>query len=442
MIHPLTHSYRKAIPFLKLNNLTSWIFIGLFLGLFIGIITPGIVPIIKPFQGLFLHGVKCTIAPLIFATIVTGVASAGSFKQLGYMGLRTFVYFEIITTLALAIGLLVVNLLKPGIGIQVRLPHSDSISAYTSTKISYSGFIEHLLPTNFADAMVRGDVLQIVIFSTLFAFAVLAVGEKAKVVLSFCEALTEIMFKFVNYIMFLAPIGVCAAIATAIADNGWQVVLPLCKLVGTLYLALFLFVVIVLYPVCKLYQIPVRSFIRQIKAPVLWAFATTSSESAYPMALKNMEDFGVPRRIASFVLPMGYSFNLDGSSLYLSLTAIFVAQVSGIHLSIEQQILIMLTLMLTSKGVAAVPRTAIVVLSGTLTSFGLPLEGLALILGVDAFMDMGRSAINLLGNCLATAVVARAEGIPLGVPQTQTPHSPQVAITTPPHRAKLSKITL
>lgn len=410
----MDQKYKKASPFFKKNSLTIWIFIGLFVGLLLGGFAPGWVPVIKPFQGLFLHGVKCTIAPLIFSTIVSGIASGGSFKQLGLMGLRTFVYFEIITTLALAVGLVVVNLLQPGVGIQLGSVKTEGLIPVTNTKLTLSGFVEHLLPTNFADAIVRGDVLQIVIFSTLFAFAVLAIGEKARPILAFCEALSETMFKFIGYIMYLAPLGVCAALASAVSENGLQVVLPLFKLVGTLYFALFVFVFAVLYPVCKLFKIPVLDFARQVKDPVLWAFATTSSESAYPMALERMEQFGVPKRVSSFVLPMGYSFNLDGSTLYLSLASVFVAQVAGIHLSIGQQLLIMLTLMLTTKGVAAVPRTSIIVLSGTLTAFGLPLEGLALILGVDAFMDMGRSAINLLGNCLATAVIARSEGIPLG----------------------------
>jgi proton glutamate symport protein len=314
----------------------------------------------------------------------------------------------------LTIGLLVVNVVKPGTGIHFNAGKFEGISTSpVNSPITYQWFIEHLLPTNFADAVVRGDVLQIVIFSTIFAFAMLAVGEKAKPILKFCEALADIMFKFISYIMYLAPIGVCAALASAVADNGWQVIVPLLKLVGTLYLALALFVIIVLLPVCKIFKIPAIAFAQQIKGPVIWAFATTSSESAYPLALEKLESFGIPRRIASFVLPMGYSFNLDGSTLYLSLASVFVAQVAGIDLSVSQQILIMLTLMLTTKGVAAVPRTSIVVLSGTLTAFGLPLEGVALILGVDAFMDMGRSAINLLGNCLATAVIARSEGIVL-----------------------------
>lgn len=409
----MTRNVRKAPPLFKKNSLTTWIFLGLFAGLFLGSVTPQWVPFVKPFQTLFLHGVKCAIAPLIFATIVTGIASAGSFKQLGVMGARAFIYFEVITTLALAVGLLVVNILKPGVGIPLATERVD-LPAITQTKISFASFFEHLIPPNFADAVVRGDVLQIVIFSTLFAFAVLSIGDKARPIVSFCEALGEVMFKFVGYIMYLAPIGVCSALASAMAEHGWHVVFPLFKLVGALYFALGLFVLVVLLPVCKFFKIPIRSFYRHVKDPVIWAFATTSSESAYPMALEGMERFGVPRRIASFVLPMGYSFNLDGSTLYLSMASIFVAQVAGIDLSVGQQIMVMLTLMLTTKGVAAVPRTSFVVLSGTLTAFGLPLEGLTLILGVDAFMDMARSAINLLGNCLATAVIARAEGVKLG----------------------------
>ncbi len=378
---------------------------------------------IKPFQNLFLHGVKCVIAPLIFATVVTGVASAGGFKQLGVMGARTFLYFEVVTTLALVVGLLVVNVLQPGVGVSLEGYGTGALSEFSGAhQMTFASFIDHLLPVNFADAVVRGDVLQIVIFSTLFGLAALACGEKAKPVLQFCEALAQIMFKFVSYIMVLAPLGVCASIASAFADHGWGVMIPLAKLVGTLYFALFLFVVSVFLPICRIFGVPVFGFLKEVKDPVLWAFATTSSESAYPMALERLENFGVPRRIASFVLPMGYSFNLDGSTLYLSMASVFVAQVSGIQLSLDQQILMMLTLMLTSKGVAAVPRTSIVVLSGTLTAFGLPLEGLALILAVDAFMDMGRSAINLLGNCLATAVIARSEGLTLGgaLPQGST----------------------
>lgn len=404
---------RRSITFLRLNHLTTWIMIGLVSGLVIGAYIPELVPLVKPFQHVFLHGIKCVIAPLIFSTIVTGIASAGSYKQLGLMGVRAFIYFEVITTVALFVGLFMVNLFRPGQGIQLGGVSTEGLAGLATSKVTYDWFLEHLMPINFADAMVRGDVLQIVLFSTLFGFSVLAVGEKARPVLLFSEGLANIMFKFVHYIMYLAPIGVCSALATSISQHGLAVMIPLFKLVSTFYAAVLVFLLCVLYPVAKIYKIPLRAFLKVVKDPVLWAFATTSSESAYPMALERMEALGVPRRVASFVLPMGYSFNLDGSTLYLALASVFVAQAAGIELSTQTQLLMMLTLMLTTKGVAAVPRASMVILSSTVSAFGLPLEGVALIIGVDAFMDMGRSAVNLLGNCLATAVIARTEKIKL-----------------------------
>ena len=395
-------------------SLTQWIFVGLFVGFAIGLLLPSVVPFVKPFRGLFLNGVKCIIAPLIFSTLVSGIAGAGSFKELGKMGLRAIIYFEIVTTIALFIGLGAVNFFRPGDGLHLGEHTPDAVATAASHPISFGGFVDHLLPTNIADAIVRGDVLQIVIFSSIFAIAALAVGAKARPVVAFCEALSEIMFRFTGYIMYLAPLGVGAAMASSVSEHGWQVIFPMMKLVGTLYLALVVFVLGVLVPVLRFYKIPPIAFARQIKDAILLAFATTSSESAYPLAMKSLEDFGVPRRISSFVLPLGYSFNLDGSTLYLALAAVFIAQVAGVEMSLGRQLLMMLTLMVTTKGVAAVPRASIVVLSGTLVSFGLPLEGLALIMGVDEFMDMARTAVNLLGNCVATAVVARSEGIVLG----------------------------
>lgn len=397
---------------LRRLTLTHWIFIGLFAGFLIGFFAPEFAHHLKPFRSLFLNGVKCIIAPLIFSTIVTGIASAGSFKQLGVMGVRALLYFEVVTTLALFFGLLAVNLLRPGAGLHVVA--TEGTTALTHAEVTLGGFIEHLLPTNFAEAIVKGDVLQIVILSTIFAFAVLAVGAKAKPVLNLCEGLAEVMFRFTGYIMLLAPIGVGAALATSMAEHGWQVIFPMLKLVGTLYAALIVFVLAVFLPILKIFKIPVRSFFGHVKEAVILAFATTSSESAYPLALDSMEKFGVPRRISSFVLPMGYSFNLDGSTLYLAVASVFVAQASGIELTLGTQLAMMASLMLTTKGVAAVPRASIVVLSGTLSAFGIPLEGIALIMAVDEFMDMARTGVNLLGNCLATAVIARCEDISLG----------------------------
>ena len=394
-------------------TLSHWIFIGLITGFLIGFFAPEFAHNLKPFRTLFLNGVKCIIAPLIFATIVTGIASAGSFKQLGAMGVRALIYFEVVTTIALFFGLLAVNVLRPGAGLNVT-EGSQAAETFAKSQVSLGGFIEHLLPTNVAEAVVKGDVLQIVIVSTIFAFAVLAVGNKAKPVLTLCESLAEVMFRFTGYIMLLAPLGVGAALATSMAEHGWQVIFPSLKMVGTLYVALIAFVLAVFLPIVKLFKIPVRAFLSHVKEAVILAFATTSSESAYPLALDSMEKFGVPRRISSFVLPMGYSFNLDGSTLYLAVASVFVAQASGIELSLGTQLAMMASLMLTTKGVAAVPRASIVVLSGTLSAFGIPLEGIALIMAVDAFMDMARTGVNLLGNCLATAVIARCEDINLG----------------------------
>lgn len=397
-------------------SLTHWIFIALVLGFFVGVYAPWLVPYVKPFRGLFLNGVKCIIAPLIFGTLVSGIAGVGSGKQLGGMGLRAIIWFEIATTIALAVGLAAVNLLGPGVGL--RLPLGAAVEA-TKDRVSAGGFLEHLLPHNIADAVVRGDVLQIVIFSTLFGLGVLAVGARGKPVLAFCESLSEVMFKVTSFIMYLAPLGVGAAMAASVAEHGWTVILPLMRLVGTLYAALVVFVLITLVPALYAMRVPLRDFALMVKDPVVLAFATTSSESALPMALERLEAFGVPRRIASFILPMGYSFNLDGSTLYLAVASVFVAQAAGVHLTAGQQLTMMLLLMATTKGVAAVPRASLVVLSGTLASFNLPLEGVALILGVDELMDMARTAVNLLGNCVATVLVARWEGVRLPAPPTE-----------------------
>ncbi|MFL5813733.1 MAG: dicarboxylate/amino acid:cation symporter [Bdellovibrionia bacterium] len=423
---------------LRWPSLTQWIFIALIAGVLIGFYLPGWVEYIKPFRGLFLNGVKCIVAPLIFATIVTGVASAGSFKQLGLMGIRAFIYFEVVTTLALVVGLFMVNWLKPGSGLSLGHTVSDVAMQASQTKMSFGGFVEHLLPHNFMDAVVRGDVLQIVIFSTIFAFACLAVGEKARPVVALAEGLAEVMFKFTGYIMSLAPLGVGAAMAASVAEHGIQVMIPLLKLVGSLYAALLVFFLVVLLPVMLVFRIPVVTFFKHMKEAIILAFATTSSESAFPLAMSSLEKFGVPRRITSFVLPMGYSFNLDGSTLYLAMAAVFVAQAAGVELSIMQQVSILLTLMLSTKGVAAVPRASLVVLSGTLTTFGLPLEGITLILAVDEFMDMARTATNLTGNALATAVVARWEGVVLNAHYSHDSHGSNAEQISEAKRESLS----
>lgn len=399
--------------FLRSIKLTTWIFIALIAGFAIGVANPELGHAIKPFRTVFLNGIKCVIAPLIFASIVTGIASAGSVSSLGRTGFRAIVYFEIATTLALVIGLLAVNLLRPGEGLNIEHNVPESVTAAAQAKLSFGGFVEHLLPHNFAEAVVNGDVLQIVLFSSIFGIALMLAGEKGKPVLHFCEGLNAVMFKFTEVIMTLAPIGVGAAMAGSVAEHGWRVIIPMMKLIGSLYIALIVFFLIVLVPALKWAKVNIRAFFRELRPSITLAFATTSSESAYPSALEKLEKMGVPNRIASFVLPLGYSFNLDGSTLYLAMASVFIAQASHIELSLGTQITMMLTLMLTTKGVAAVPRASLVVLSGTLVAFGLPLEGIALIIGVDEFMDMGRTAVNLVGNCVATTVVSRWEGKPL-----------------------------
>jgi proton glutamate symport protein len=352
------------------------------------------------------------IAPLLFSTLVVGIAGAGTVKEVGRIGLKALIYFEIVTTLALFIGLGAVNLTKPGLG--VNLPSEQSIEAKEiaarASKMTPQDHIVTIFPTSLFKALAENDVLQIVVFSLIFAVALGAIGEKGRPVLAFCESLSEVMFKFTNNIMHFAPWGVGAAMAVTVGSKGFGVLRNLAMMILTLYGALAIFIIVVFGAVALLIRLPIRRFIQLVKEPALLAFTTTSSESAFPMAMENMERLGVPRRIVSFVLPMGYSFNLDGSTLYLSLAAIFVAQASNIQLSLSQQLLILLTLMLSTKGIAAVPRASLVVLAGTLAQFGLPLEGIAVILGVDELMDMARTSTNVIGNCLATAVVARWEG--------------------------------
>lgn len=394
------------------KKLTYAIFIALVIGLFLGVFFPEFSHDIKSLRTLFMNGVKCIIAPLIFSSIVSGINSSGSMKSLGRIGFKAIIWFEIATTAALAIGLFFVNTFRPGDGIKLA-SGLDTSAVATTTKMTFGGFVEHLLPTNFAEAVVKGDVLQIVIFSVIFGLAILMAGEKAQPVRVFCEGLTQVMFKFTEIIMYFAPIGVGAAMAGAVAEHGLSILIPMSKLVGTLYLALIVFVLLVLIPALYWAKIKIGPFFREMRPSLLLAFATTSSESAYPDALKSLEKMGVSNPVASFVLPLGYSFNLDGSTLYLAMASIFIAQAAGIDLPLTTQLAMMLSLMLTTKGVAAVPRASLVVLSATLVAFGLPLEGVVLIMGVDEFMDMARTSVNLLGNSVATVVVSHWQDEPL-----------------------------
>ena len=390
---------------------TQQIFIGLILGIIVGAIVDATHPeyavYFRPFSQLFLRLIKMVIAPLIFATLVAGIAGAGHFKVVGRMGLRALIYFEVVTTLALIIGLAAVNFTKPGVGVNLPIGAHSDITAKPQT---WDQILLHVVPESVIDAMARGDVLQIVVFSVIFGIALGMIGEKGRPVIVWCEALAETMFKFTNIVMHYAPIGVGAAIAYTVGHGGLGVLYNLAWLVATLYGALAVLILAVFLPVAIMFKVPLRKFIRAVKEPAIIAFSTTSSEAALPRAMEVLERLGVPRRIVSFVLPLGYSFNLDGTTLYLSLAAVFVAQAAGVQLSVTQQITMLITLMLTSKGVAGVPRASLVILAGTLASYGLPLEGVTLILGVDELMDMARTMTNVIGNCLATVVIAKWEG--------------------------------
>jgi len=359
---------------------------------------------------IFLRLIKSIIAPLLFATLVSGIAAAGSIKIMGRIGGKALVYFEIVTTIALFVGLAAVNLVQPGAGVALAADHAPPPEV---THPGLAEILEHTFPTSIVDAMARGEVLQIVVFSLLFGMACATIGARARPVLDLCDSLTGVMFRFTHYVMWFAPFGVFGAIASTIGERGVRVLLGLGKLVATLWAAEAFFVVVVLGTVVAVARIPLRRFIETAREPFLIAFSTASSEAALPKALENLERFGVPKHIAAFVLPAGYSFNLDGSTLYLALASIFVAQAAGIHLPLTTQVMMMLTLMLTSKGVAGVPRASLVVLAATAASFGLPKEGVLMIFGVDTLMDMARTSVNMLGNCLAAAVVARWEGVDL-----------------------------
>lgn len=396
-------------------SLTTQIMIGLVLGGLLGYLSPSWGNKVYFLRDIFLNLIKSIIAPLIFGTLVVGIAGGGDLKKVGRMGAKALLYFEIVTTLALFIGLGIVNLTKPGIG--VSLTGGGDISQLARTQPqSFHDLLVHIFPASVIDSMVRGDVLQIVAFTVLFSMAVLALGERARPILRGCDALSQVMFKFTGYVMKFAPIGVGAAMAHTLATNGLGVIKNLGLLIGSLYLALFVLVVFVFGTVMLLARVPIRPFFKAVREPFTIAFATTSSESALPKAMENMERFGVPARIVGFVMPTGYSFNLDGTTLYLAMASVFVAQAAEPtigHMGFGQQLFMMLTLMITSKGVAGVPRASLVILLATLNSFlpgGLGPIGVAVIFGVDELMDMGRTSVNVIGNCLATIVIARWEG--------------------------------
>ena len=397
---------------MKKPSLTTQIVAGLVLGIALGVIWPSAGVAVKPLADAFLRLIKMIIAPLIFSTLVVGIAGAGDMKAVGRIGLKAMIYFEVATTIALVIGLELANIFKPGAGLAIPLAGDTSaVAAFAKNQQSAWDMFLHLFPTSVVDSMARGDILQVVVFSLFFGVALSALGERGKPVVAVLDSLAHVMFKVTSYVMMCAPVGVFAAIAATVGGRGVAILLSLGKLVALMYIGLTLFVVIVVFGVSKLIGVSFLRFVRTIREPVLIAFTTASSEAALPKAMEVMERFGVPERIVAFVIPLGYSFNLDGATLYLSLTSVFVAQLAGVEMTVSQQIVMMLTLMLASKGVAGIPRGSLVVLAATLSQLNLPLEGAAILLGIDQIMDMGRTAINVTGNCIAAAVVARWEGV-------------------------------
>lgn len=401
---------------MKKFNLTTFIFIALIAGILVGWLCPEFAIKTAPLAKIFLNMIKMIIAPLLFSTLVVGIAGHGDVKSLGKIGLKTLIYFEIVTTFALIIGLAMGNIVKPGVGMEnvVSASAHDLQAAQHMATInpnnSLSGMIIGMFPTSVVKAMADGNLLQIVIFSLFFAVAICAVGKSAKPVLDVLNATAKVMFKFTEYVMYFAPFGIFGAVASAIGINGISVLKSYGKVIFCLYTALAIFVFFVLHFVCHLVKVPFFKLMSAIKDQILLAFTTTSSEAALPKSMEILEKFGVPRNIVSFVMPTGYTFNLDGSTLGVSVAVLFSTQLVGIDLNIEQQLAMMLALMFASKGIAGVPRVSLIVLAGTLTTFNYPIIGVAILLGIDHILDMGRTTINLIGNCVATVVIARWEG--------------------------------
>ena len=395
---------------IRKKSLTTWIMLSMLAGAEFGHDFQSVAIHLNVISKIFLNLIKTIIAPLLFGTLVVGIAGHSNLRQVGRMGWKSILYFEIVSTIALFIGLAAINLSKAGVG--VTLPEAMSHGILPEVqKQTWEQVILHAFPENIAKSIAEGQVLQIVVFSILFGIAVAMVNEKYRSpMVRFAESLSEVMFKFTNMIMYFAPLAVFAAIAYSVGHMGIGILVNLGQLLATLYAALLVFLLFVLLPIMLFLKIPLRGFIKAVTEPATLAFATTSSEAALPIAMENMERFGVPRKIVAFVIPTGYSFNLDGTTLYLAMASIFVAQIAGINLPFETQLIMMVTLMLTSKGVAGVPRASLVILLGTATNFGLPVWPIFIILGIDELMDMARTAVKVIGNCLATVVIAKWEG--------------------------------
>ncbi|HSY64335.1 MAG TPA: cation:dicarboxylase symporter family transporter [Terriglobales bacterium] len=405
---------------LRRQSLTRWIFFAMLLGGEIGIDRPQFAEHLRVLSEIFLRLIKVIVAPLIFGTLVTGIAGHGNLRSVGRIGLKSLIYFEVVTTLALLLGVAAINLSRAGEGLAIR-QNAAAGPAPATAPLRWDDFLLHIFPENIAKSVAENQILQVAVFAVLFGIALARVPEpKRAPMLRFCESLTETMFSFTNLVMYFAPVGVGAAIAYTVGHIGIGVLLPLGKLLLTGYCALLAFLLLILLPISRAARIPLVRFVKAVAEPATIAFATSASEAALPRAMEAMEAFGVPRRIVAFVIPAGYSFNLDGSTLYLALASIFVAQAAGMHMGWTEQLLMVFTLMLTSKGVAGVPRAVLVVLLATAATFHLPTEPIFIILGIDALMDMARTSVNVVGNCLACAVIARWEGELVDNPEVPT----------------------
>jgi proton glutamate symport protein len=399
-----------AIFAARRRSVTPWIFVAMLAGAEIGFDAPAFAVRLLVFSDIFLRLIKTIVAPLILVTLITGIAGHGDLKSVGRMGVRSLIYFEVVTTCALGIGLVAINLSHAGVGL--TLPAAAHVEPIQSVApLHWDEFLLHIFPENIAKSIAEGQILQVAVFAVFFGIALATLSESKRApVLRLTESLSEVMFRFTNVVMYFAPIGVGAAMAFTVGHMGVGVLANLAKLLLTFYAALIAFAVLVLLPAALFFRVPVKRFLVAVAEPATIAFATSTSEAALPRAMEAMEALGVPRRIVSFVIPAGYSFNLDGSTLYLAIASIFVAQAAGIRLSLGEQLMMMGTLILTSKGVAGVPRAVLVVLLATAASFRLPTEPIFVILGIDALMDMARTMINVVGNCLASVIIARWEG--------------------------------
>jgi Na+/H+-dicarboxylate symporter len=398
-------------------NITWRIVIGMVLGILTGyfihegyILTPEAGPAFALLSKIFLRLIKMIIGPLVFSMLVVGIAKLGDFAQVGRIGIKTLGYFYMATILSLIVGLIVVNVMKPGEVMDLTLPKQGTDTGIEAKKLTLQGFLEHVFPQSFAEALATNEILQIVVFSIFFGIAVGAIGDKGKVLIKALDAVSHVMFKIVGYVMLFAPFGVFGAITAVVAREGLGIFVGYAYLIFSFFLGLLFFIFVVLWIICIIAKVPFLPLMKAIKEALLLSFSTASSEASMPQTIEALEKFGCPPRIISFVLPLGYSFNLDGSMLYMTFATAFIAQAYHMPLTLTQQITMMLTLLVTSKGIAGVPRASLVIIAGTMSLFNLPGEGLALLLGIDQILDMGRSATSVAGNAVATCVVSRWEG--------------------------------